>query len=130
MKRFLKNWGFIIFLAIATFFIAISISSCTVTRTINVYQKYYPGIKEKESITDVYSQLREHEVDSIHLDNWLTLQANNDDGYILQKTVSSTQDKNLWKFIYTKHVIPDSSFYSIRVVVSTKDKKIQKFYGR
>lgn len=107
------------------------VSSCTVMKTINVYQRYYPGTKETESVSDVYGQLREHQVDSISLDKWLTLQANNDDGYILQKTVSSIEnEKTSWKFIYTKHVIPDSSFYSLKVLVSTKDKKLQKTYGR
>jgi hypothetical protein len=69
-------------------------------------------------------------VDSISLDKWLTLQGNNDDGYILQKSISSTKEGNLWKFVYTKHVVMDSSFYSIKVFVSTMDKKLQKLYGR
>lgn len=117
-----------LFLILILFLLA---SSCTVMKTINVYQKYYSGTQESQSITDVYSQLKEHQVDSISLDRWLTLQAKNDDGYILQKTASSIEnEKTSWKFIYTKHVIPDSSFYSIKVLVSTKDKGLQKIYGR
>jgi hypothetical protein len=100
-------------------------------KTINVYQRYYPGIKETEAVTDVYQQLKEHQVDSLSLDQWLTLQANNDDGYILQRTVFSTEnEKTSWKFIYTGHFLSDTSFYSIKVLVSTKDKALQKLYGR
>lgn len=106
-------------------------TSCTVMKTIDTYQKYYPETKQTESVSDVYQQLREHQVDSLPLNKWLTLQANNDNGYILQKTVSSVEnDKTSWKFIYTQHVVLDSSFYSIKVYVSTKDKKLQKIYGR
>ncbi len=131
MKRFLKNWGFIIILGIATLMIALSTSSCSIMKTIDTYQKYYPGTKQNESVADVYQQLKEHQVDSLPLNKWLTLQANNDEGYILQKTVSSKEDeKTSWKFIYTKHVLQDTSFYSLRVYVSTKDKRIQRFYGR
>ena len=109
----------------------ILISSCTVMKTINVYQRYYPSTKETESVSDVYTQLKEHQVDSISLDRWLTLQANNDDGYILQKTVSSVEnEKTSWKFIYTQHVVIDSTFFSVKALISTKDKKLQKFYGR
>jgi len=100
-------------------------------KTIDTYQKYYPGTKQEESVKDVYSQLKEHQVDSLPLNKWLTLQARNDEGYILQKTVSAKEnDQTSWKFIYTQHVLSDTSFYSIRVYVSTKDKKLQKFYGR
>lgn len=107
------------------------LSSCvTLEKTINVYQKYYPGTKESESVSDLFSQIKEQEVDSVSLDKWLTLQGNNDDGYILQKSISSTKQGNLWRFVYTKHVVLDTSFYSIRVFVSTKDKKLQNLYGR
>jgi hypothetical protein len=100
-------------------------------KTIDVYQKYYPGSKETEAVIDVYQQLKEHQVDSLSLNMWLTLQANSDDGYILQKTSSAKEnDKTSWKFIYTKHVFSDTSFYSLKVLVSTKDRKLQHFYGR
>jgi Tfp pilus assembly major pilin PilA len=100
-------------------------------KTIEVYQKYYPRSREIEAVTDVYQQLKEHQVDSLALNKWLTLQANNDDGYILQKTSSAQEnEKTSWRFIYTKHVLSDTSFYSIKVLVSTKDKKLQHFYGR
>jgi len=109
----------------------LALSSCiTLEKTINVYQKYYPGTKETESVYDLFSQIKEQEVDSISLDKWLTLQGNNDDGYILQKSISSTKQGNLWRFVYTKHVVLDTSFYSIRVFVSTKDRSLQKLYGR
>ena len=105
--------------------------SCSSIKTINVYQKYYSNTQEKNAITDIYKQLKDHQVDSISLDKWITLQANNDDGYILQKTISSIEnEKTSWKFIYTKHASSDSSFYSIKVLVNTKDKKVQKIYGR
>jgi uncharacterized protein YceK len=131
MKKFLKNWWYIIFLGICTIFLLTLLSGCTIMKTIDTYQKYYPGFKQNESVIDVYQQLKEHQVDSLPLNKWLTLQANNDDGYILQKTVSAKEDeKTSWKFVYTKHVILDSTFYSIRVYVSTKNKRIQKFYGR
>lgn len=113
------------------FLLLIVLSSCvTLEKTINVYQKYYPGTKETESVSDLFSQVKEQEVDSVSLDRWLTLQGNNDDGYILQKSISSTKQGNLWRFIYTKHVVLDTSFYSIKVFVSTKDKNLQKLYGR
>jgi hypothetical protein len=100
-------------------------------KTINVYQKNYSIIREQESITDVYSQLKDHNVDPIPLKKWLTLQANNDQGYLLQKTISAKEDeKTSWKFIYSKYVNTDSSFYSIKVMVTTKDKQMQKLYGR
>ena len=131
MKKILKNWGFIIILGILTLLIGISIASCTVMKTIETYQKYYPGNKKSESIVDVYSQLKEHQMDSLSLNKWLTLQANNNDGYILQKSVSFKENyETSWKFIYTKHVVLDSTFYSIKILVSTKDRQLQKFYGR
>lgn len=131
MKKFLKNWSFIILLGVTTLLIGISIVSCTVMKTIETYQKYYPGDKKSESIADIYSQLKEHQIDSLSFYKWLTLQANNKDGYILQKSVQFREnDKTSWKFIYTKHVVLDSTFYSIMVLVSTKDRQLQNFYGR
>jgi hypothetical protein len=111
--------------------ILLSLSGCSVMKTMTIYQKYYPGTKEMESVTDLYSQVRENEVDSISLDKWLTLKAKNDDGYILQKSISSTQrNETSYKFIYTKHVVLDSSFYSIKVYLNTKNRRLQNFYGR
>jgi hypothetical protein len=131
MKKFLKNWWYSILLGIAIIFLLTLLSGCSVMKTITVYQKYYPGVKESEAVTDLYSQVRENQVDSIPLNKWLTLQAKNDDGYLLQKSISSVHnDKTSYKFIYTKHVVLDSSFYSIKVYLSTKDRKLQKFYGR
>lgn len=111
--------------------ILLVLSSCTIMKTISVYQNYYPQEKEQQSVTDLYSVIKEHSVDSIALDKWLTLQAQNDNGYILQRTISSVQDeKTSWKFIYTQHVVIDSTFFSVKALISTKDKKLQKFYGK
>ena len=131
MKKFFKNWWYAIFLVVCLFFLLSLLWGCSVMKTITVYQKYYPGTKETESVTDLYSQVRENETDSIPLNKWLTLQAKNDDGYLLQKSISSThRNETSYKFIYTKHVVLDSSFYSIKVYLSTKDRRLQKFYGR
>lgn len=116
-------------LLILSFFLLIT--SCTVMKTVNVYQKFYPQTQETESIGDVYFQLKTHEVDSLPLDSWLTLQAPNDAGYILQKSVYFREnEKTTWKFIYTTFVQIDTSFYSLKVLAQTKDKKLQRSYGR
>ena len=118
-----KLFIFFIFLTIIT--------SCSVMKTMNVYQSYYSATEESQAVRDLYSQIREHSVDSISLEKWLTLQAKTNEGYILQKSISSfPSDETSWKFIYTKHVVLDTSFYSVKVFLSTKDKKLQKIYGR
>jgi hypothetical protein len=130
MKKFLKKWWYVIFLGICLLFL-LSLVSCSVMKTMTVYQKYYPGTKETESVIDLYSQIKENQTDSIPLNRWLTLQAKSDDGYLLQKSISSPhKDETSYKFVYTKHVVLDSTFYSIKVYLSTKDRKLQKFYGR
>ena len=116
------------FLVLLTFLV-----SCTVIHTYEIYQKSY-SIKQKTvSEKDVYSKLRTYDSDSIPLSSWLTLQANNDNGYLLQKTLTKkrTADTEL-RFVYSTfvNVNPDTVFYTLQIYCRTKNKNLQKGYKK
>jgi hypothetical protein len=104
--------------------VSLSLSSCSILmkqpmRTISVYDRQYftPG----EAVKDIYAQIASFGLDSIPLKDWITLEANTPDTYVLQRTVRCAADaKTGYRFIYT---IFDSNRYVFKILCDTKEKK-------
>ena len=104
MKKFIKNWGFIILLAIATIFLLITVS-CNKYVSQNIYERTYSI--EEAAITDIYSQLYTYGLDSIPLNDWITNIMFADTMKIEQKMIRKIIDnKTNYTFIYTKYIPP------------------------
>ena len=119
MKKFL--------LLICIIFLLSLLSSCVITRSFNLYQKQYS--KEFVAIEDVYKRIHSYGLDSIPLEKWITLNAPNYNGYIIQKTARYPQnEKTNFRFVYSTIANSDSTFYLLKIICDTKDRKVQKKY--
>jgi len=99
-------------------------TSCAVKmRTFLVYDRQY--FNPSEALIDIYTQTANHGVDSIPLENWITLRAKSPDSDVIQKTIIYNADeKTSYRFIYTIYTDRNiaGSTYVFKILCDTKEK--------
>jgi hypothetical protein len=108
-------------------FLFVLFLSCSITnKTSQIYQRYYPYVNPQSAIDDIFDQLPVYGVDSIPLEEWLTLKAKTEEGYLIQKTISKTEPKMYYVFIYNTFVSPDSTFYEFKIYRTITIKELKR----
>jgi len=113
MKKFIL--GFIILLFI----------SCSSYRTFYLMEKNYNSNQNVDVVEDVYASLNALELDSIPLNDWMTFQGQEGNGYFIQRMVKKTEKKTDYVLIFTTYY-NDSTYYNYKIRCRTKDKNIWK----
>lgn len=100
--------------------ILISSSCSTPLKTISIYdRKYY---NEQEAIGDVYYQTFMHGVDSIPLENWITLESKSSDSYLLERMIRCIpNDKTSYRFIYLISEREGKRIYYFKILCDTRE---------
>jgi hypothetical protein len=99
-------------------FLLLSASDCQKNEqpgTRYVFDKTYVSNQETQSIRDVYKRLRDLEVDSFPMSQWITGKYNTDNGFITQKILVLINDSVRYDFIYNTFTSPDSTFYQFKI---------------
>lgn len=97
-------------------------TSCNKYVAENMFERTYPGTEFVTVKTDVYSQMRYYEVDSIPLNKWVENKMIADTTVISQKFFRKIEDKNTYTFVLTEYTYPSGIKYQFVIRYYGKKK--------
>jgi hypothetical protein len=99
--------------------------SCNTYRSFYLMEKDYNSKQGVDAIEDVYASLKAIELDSIPLNDWMTFQGQEGNGYFIQRVIKKSENKTDYVFIFTTYY-NDSTYYNYKIRCRTKDKDLWK----
>jgi hypothetical protein len=103
--------------------ITLLITSCGTYRNFYILQKDYDSTQNELVLKDVYTSLRTLDIDSIPLNDWMTFQGYDGNGFFIQRVVKKDEKKTNYTLIFTTFY-DDSTYYNYKIRCKTKNKDL------
>lgn len=118
MKKLLK------ILFISLFIAGCSIISRVSPREFVLFNETY-SLKDS-AVLDIYSSIKLLDFDSVPLNDWMTYQGYENNGYYLERfTTFLTKDqKTQYYMIFTSYYLSDTTYFKYEIKCNTKDENI------
>lgn len=97
---------------------------CITIRSFYIHEKIYTEEQKEKVISDIYNSLKQFDIDSIPLNEWIYFQGSEGSCNFTQRMIIKEVDKKTqYYFIFTTFE-SDTLFYEFKIRCKTKDKKL------
>jgi hypothetical protein len=110
--------------------ILIFLTSCSYPKTFYVYKYRYNQFQQQQAYHDVYTSLKNFNIDSIPLSLWTDFSSYEEGILFSKKFIIKMEKKTTYFLIFTTYYNRDTTYYNYQIKGETKDKKILKKYKK